>query len=283
MDFRVLAAGASIVLVDLVLSGDNALVIGAAASRLPRRQQTVAIIWGGVGAFLLRFALAAVATELLRIPFLQALGALIVLAVAVRILLPDEVGGSRWRRSSDRMLRAILTIVVADVSMSLDNVLAVGALAAGRVLLLAGGLAVSILALFVASAVVTVIIRRLWWLLDLAALVLGWTAAQMLVNDPWLQGWIVRLDVASRVRMVLPLAVYALCLLVVVIADLVLRLVPRRRDAHRERSVRAARMAEDAGVPTSPMLPAAPAEPLSPNGTAAPVSTPAEKQHPLEP
>lgn len=219
---HLLAAAAGIVLVDLVLSGDNALVIGAAAARLPRRQQRVAIIWGGVGAVMFRIALASIATLLFGIPLVQAIGGVAILVIAIRLLAPEDDGGSRrWRGKSDRMLAAIITIVVADVSMSLDNVLAIGALAAGNIPLLASGLVLSMLLLMTASAVVASLIRRFSWLMDVAAIVLGWTAAGLIANDMWLNQ---RLHpTAQQVSLV-----YVVCVGMVVAVDLGLRLARRR-------------------------------------------------------
>ncbi|GAC1448710.1 MAG: hypothetical protein PVSMB4_06170 [Ktedonobacterales bacterium] len=219
---HLLAAAAGIVLVDLVLSGDNALVIGAAAARLPRRQQRVAIIWGGLGAVIFRIALASIATLLFGIPLVQAIGGVAILVIAIRLLVPeDDGGGRRWRSKSDRMLAAIITIVVADVSMSLDNVLAIGALAAGNIPLLASGLVLSMILLMTASAVVASLIRRFSWLMDVAAIVLGWTAAGLIANDMWLNQ---RLHpTAQQVSLV-----YVVCVGVVVVVDLGLRLARRR-------------------------------------------------------
>jgi YjbE family integral membrane protein len=206
-----------------VLSGDNALVIGAAAARLPRRQQRGAIIWGGVGAVIFRIALASTATLLFGIPLVQAIGGVAILIIAIRLLMPDDPRGGRQRRrsTSDRMMAAIVTIVVADVSMSLDNVLAVGALAAGNLSLLAAGLVLSMVLLMTASAVVASLIRRFWWLMDVAAIVLGWTAAGLIANDIWLNE---RLHpTAEQISLV-----YVVCVGIVLAADLGLRLTRRR-------------------------------------------------------
>jgi YjbE family integral membrane protein len=190
---ELLGAIGGIVLVDLVLSGDNALVIGAAAAGLHRRQRMVAIVLGGTGAILLRIAFAVAATLLLGLPLLQALGGLLLIVIAVRLLMdrgdpahaPDApaVPGSPLPPPTDGLLRALLTIVVADITMSLDNVLAVGALAHGNIPILVLGLVLSVALLLAGSALVAELIGRLPWLLDLAALVLGWTAAHMILAD----------------------------------------------------------------------------------------------------
>lgn len=241
---ELLGALGGVILVDLALSGDNALVIGAAAAGLARRQRSQAILLGGAGAILLRILFAIAATLLLQLPFLQALGGLVLLYIAARLLLerngkheeqideqaklvphaadapPSPAQATTVRDASEPgFTRALLTILVADVTMSLDNVLAIGALARGDLLILIIGLVISIALVLAGSALVANLIRRLPWLLDVAALVLGWTAANMVSHDlrlgPWLQdvlpyadivlhtlgvGVVLAIDIALRVR-----------------------------------------------------------------------------------
>ena len=200
---EVLGIIGGIVLVDLVLSGDNALVIGAAAANLPRQQRYAAILTGGIGAIVLRILFTLAAALLLQLPLLQAIGGILLIAIAVKLLLDRErdlrhgkhaevaatepagaESTSVVRPGVQRgLLSALLTIIVADVTMSLDNVLAVAALASEHIPLLIGGLLLSILILLVGSALVAELITRLPWLLDVAALVLGWTAASMILHD----------------------------------------------------------------------------------------------------
>ena len=196
---ELLSAIAGILLVDLVLSGDNALVIGAAAAGLPRRQRWIAIFFGGAGAAVLRIVFAFIASFLFVLPWLQAIGGLILLIIAIRLLAdrdakrpaafeeqttprapgtPDATPGT-----SRSLLPALLTILVADVTMSLDNVLAVGALSHGNLLALSIGILVSIAILLVGSALVAELMKWLPWLLDVAALVLAWTGANMMLYD----------------------------------------------------------------------------------------------------
>ena len=191
-----LGAVGGIVLVDIVLSGDNALVIGAAAAGLPGRQRYYAILGGGAGAILLRITFAIAVTLLLQLPFLQALGGIALLVIAARLLMDRDAPASehdkgRPERGAQKQhapaqrsfMAALLTILVADVTMSLDNVLAIGALAHGNLPVLAFGLLLSIGIVLAGSALVATLINRLPWLLDVAALVLGWTAGSMLVHD----------------------------------------------------------------------------------------------------
>jgi YjbE family integral membrane protein len=194
-----------IVLVDLVLSGDNALVIGAAAASLPRQQRYAAILAGGIGAIVLRILFTLAAALLLQLPLLQAIGGILLIAIAIKLLHDRERDLEKHAASSEEapeeeesasagsgaakpgvqrgFVSALLTIIVADVTMSLDNVLAVAALASEHIPLLIGGLLLSILILLVGSALVAELINRLPWLLDVAALVLGWTASNMILHD----------------------------------------------------------------------------------------------------
>lgn len=186
-----------IILVDLVLSGDNALVIGAAASGLPRKQRWPAIAVGGAGAIILRVVFAVAATFLLQLPLLQAIGGAILLIIAWRLLAERsqikkdvaedavEAKSSESQTTTPRrsFFKALLTILVADVTMSLDNVLAVGAIADGRVVALALGLLGSIALILLGSALVSELIKHLPLLLDAACLVLAWTAGKMMLDD----------------------------------------------------------------------------------------------------
>lgn len=196
MSLELLGVLSSIVLLDLVLSGDNALVLGAIAARLPRKRRLFAILLGGGMAILFRVAFTITATLLLGLPLLQILGAIGILWVAWHLLAGRDNNEDEETRKprSTRFSTVILTITVADLSMSLDNILAIGALAAGNISSIIFGLAVSIAILMVASALVAELIRLLPWLLDLASLVLAWTAAGMIMHDklvgPPLEAWL---------------------------------------------------------------------------------------------
>lgn len=205
-----------IVLVDISLSGDNALVIGAVASRLPPRQRVLALVWGGLAAIVFRVALTAVAAELLLIPLVQTVGAAIILIIAIRMLLP-HAGDARAIKSSERFIVALTSILVADATMSLDNILAIGALARGDVPLLGIGLLISMLILLAASAVVARLIERFAWLEDLTALLLAYVAAQLALGDP-LVARALRLTAAGA--LLVTLGALALVLLV----DIVVRM-----------------------------------------------------------
>lgn len=229
MDLNFLAVVGTIILVDLVLSGDNALVIAAAASRLPRGRRIFAIIWGGAFAIIFRLILAVVATWLLQVPLLQGVGGVILLFIAIRLLWPDDDSGPE-RHASDRLLPAIFTILAADATMSLDNVLAVGAIAAGAapndpsryVPLLVTGLLFSMLLLFVASTIISRLIESIPLLIDLAAVVLGWTAANLLAAD-------VVIGPQFQLTGDRSLYLHIGCVALVLVADIIIRIVRWRR------------------------------------------------------
>ena len=184
-----LSALGGIILVDLVLSGDNALVIGTVAAGLPRKQRWMAIVAGGTGAIILRIGFTLLATLLLQVPFVQAIGGAILLYIAIRLLMSrnekpsSSAHDKKARQAKKSLLTALVTILIADATMSLDNVLAVGALAHGNIPVMVVGLLLSVTLLLIGSAVVSELINRLPWLLNVASLVLAWTAASLLLSD----------------------------------------------------------------------------------------------------
>ncbi len=134
----------AIVLIDLALSGDNALVIGMAARGLPQRQRRPAIVFGGLGAVVLRIAAASIVTLLLAIPYLQLVASIALLVIAYRLVRPSSGQHGPSVREATTLPEAITTILIADAAMSLENVLGVGAAAHGSIPLLVFGLALSI-------------------------------------------------------------------------------------------------------------------------------------------
>jgi YjbE family integral membrane protein len=170
-----------IILIDLVLSGDNAVVIGMAARPLPRRQRRLAIVFGGGAAIVLRIALTAGAALLLGLPALKAIGGLLLLWIAVRLLEP--VSAPDEAKSATTLAGAIGTILLADFIMSLDNVLGVAAASRADVVLLIFGLLVSMAILMVGGSVFADLIDSQWWLAYLGAAVIAWTGADMFQDD----------------------------------------------------------------------------------------------------
>lgn len=223
--FEWLSALGGIILVDLVLSGDNALVIGATAAGLPRKQRMIAILAGGVGAIILRIGFAILATFLLQVPFVQAIGGAILLCIALRLLMSrNEKQPSSPTTKTEQVKKGFLlalgTILIADATMSLDNVLAVGAMAHGNISILVVGLLLSVTLLLIGSAVISELINRLPWLLDIASVVLAWTAAAMLLSDLHIGPWLDHVPWSDGVIPTLTIGV-------ILIANVVLRLQER--------------------------------------------------------
>ncbi len=170
-----------IILIDLVLSGDNAVVIGMAAHPLPRKQRRIAILVGGGAAIVLRITLTSVAAMLLGLPALKAVGGLVLLWIAFKLLEENEPGGGT--KQATTLFGAIGTILLADFIMSLDNVLGVAAASHGDVVLLIFGLVFSMAILMVGGSVFAELVDRLWWLAYLGAAVIAWTGIDMLQED----------------------------------------------------------------------------------------------------
>lgn len=186
MELGLISAGITIILIDLVLSGDNAVVIGMAAHRLPPRQRKFAIMFGAGVAIVLRIGLTAVATYLLQLPWLRLIGGALLFFIGFKLLKEEEevhegVGGS------EGLIEAISTIVVADVVMSVDNILGVAAAAHGDFMLLIFGLALSMVIMLAGGNLIASMIDRLWWLVYLGSAVIVWTGAEMLAADPVLE------------------------------------------------------------------------------------------------
>ena len=171
-----------IIVIDLVLSGDNAVVIGMAARRLPPKQRRLAIILGGGAAIGLRILFAAIATLLLQVPLLQAVGGLLLLWVAWRLLREGDSGGHEVAESVS-IVGAMQTIILADVVMSLDNILAIAGVAHGNIALLLFGLIVSMPLILFGSGLIAIIMNRMPWLVYIGAGILTWTAGQMVAED----------------------------------------------------------------------------------------------------
>lgn len=173
-----------ILIINLVLSGDNAVVIAMASKNLPLNQRKRAVWWGAMGAVFLRCVLTWIAVILLKIPFIHAAGGVLLAAIAFKLLLPQEEhsrvtgAGSMWK--------AVQTILAADFIMSLDNVLAIAALAEGDLSILVIGIAISIPIVVWGSNLIAGWLQRLPVLTYAGAGILGYTAGDMLLQDPQL-------------------------------------------------------------------------------------------------
>ncbi|GAB6933937.1 TerC family protein [Calditerricola satsumensis] len=179
----------NILLLDIVLSGDNAVVIGMACRHLPPDKRRLAVLWGCVGAVALRVALTVVAAYLLRIPLLSAFGGVMLLYLAKTLALEQEDEPEPRLDGGRSLGAAVKTIIVADFVMSLDNVLAIAGAAHGEVWLILFGLGLSIPLLMWGSTVVARWMHRRPLLVALGAAVLAYTAVDMIVHDAWVARW----------------------------------------------------------------------------------------------
>jgi YjbE family integral membrane protein len=181
------SALASIVLIDLVLAGDNAIVIGLAARNVPRELQRRVILWGTAGAIGVRFALTGIVVWLLKIPGFLVVGGLALIWIGWK--LTQDGGDAHDIKPATSVRDAIKTIVIADAVMGVDNVLAIGGAAQGSMLLVILGLAISIPIVVWGSTLVVKWVERFPVILWGGAAVLGWTAAKMIASEPLLAGW----------------------------------------------------------------------------------------------
>ncbi len=178
----------NIILVNIVLSGDNAVVIAMAARGLHGRQQKLAIIWGSAAAIAIRVALTLFAVELLKYPYLKIVGALLLLYIGVQLLAEgdeDEVSVIEHTL----LWAAVRTIMVADLVMSLDNVIGVAAAAKGNATLLIIGLAISIPLIVFGSTIMLKLMEKFPIIITLGGALLGYLAGDMLVTDPAIADW----------------------------------------------------------------------------------------------
>ncbi len=175
----------SIILANIVLSGDNAVVIAMAARRLPDSQRQKAIFWGSAAAIVMRILLTLVAVQLLAFPYLKIVGAFLLVYIGVQLLAEGEDGGGDDHKSvKDGMAAAVRTILIADLVMSLDNVIAVAAAAKGNTALLIVGLAVSIPLIIFGSTLLMKVMDRFPIIITMGAALLGFLAGEMFVTDP---------------------------------------------------------------------------------------------------
>lgn len=177
-----------ILLINIVLSGDNAILIGMAGKHLPKEQQAKAVWWGAAGAVVLRIALIGGAVLLLRIPWIQSIGAVFLLYIAIKLLVQD--GPREPLRGADSFASAIWTIITADLIMSLDNVLAIAAIADGDWLLIIIGIMTSIPVIVWGSAFVMRLLERFPALVFIGSGVLGYTAGEMILKDQAASRWL---------------------------------------------------------------------------------------------
>jgi len=182
------SALAAIVVIDLVLAGDNAIVIALAARNLPKRHQRRAILWGAAGAVVVRASLTVGVLWLLKVPGLMLAGGVLLVWIAYRLLTGDEGGREHDVAPATGFWAAMRTIVVADAVMGLDNVLAVAGAAHGSVGLVVLGLVISIPIVVWGSTLVLHWLERFPGLLYVGGAVLAWTAVKMITDEPLVRG-----------------------------------------------------------------------------------------------
>ena len=179
-----------IVWINIILSGDNAVVIALAARSLPAEQQKKAVFLGSAAAVVLRIALTVVAAKLLAILFLQIVGGLLLLWIGVQLLI-DEEGGEHAATGSGSLMAAVRTILIADLVMSLDNVIAVAAAAKGDMVLLILGLAISIPLVIFGSRLMIRLMARFPIIILFGAALIGWVGGETIVGDAALRSVVV--------------------------------------------------------------------------------------------
>ena len=186
-----LAVG-QIIMIDILLGGDNAVVIALACRNLPAKQRTQGIIYGTIGAIVLRVILIAFALALLAIPYLKIVGAALLIYIGIQLLMP-EADEAHDINPSDKLWGAVKTVIVADLVMSVDNVIAIAGAAQGagqqhQMPLVIFGLLVSIPIIVWGSQIVLKLMERFPFIITLGAMLLGWIAGQMAYTDIALKG-----------------------------------------------------------------------------------------------
>lgn len=179
-----------IIWIDIILSGDNAVVIALAVRSLPPHQQNRAVILGTMAAIILRVVLAVFAVKLLAVPYLKIIGAVLLMWIGIKLLLPEKETENENIKASDNLATAVKTILIADFVMSLDNVIAVAAASKDSVVLLIIGLAISIPLIIFSSKLILKLMDRFPIIPTLGGALLGYVAGEMVVTDPAVKAWV---------------------------------------------------------------------------------------------
>jgi YjbE family integral membrane protein len=191
---------------NLLLSGDNALVIALAVRTLPRRQRIAGQLWGALGAVALRLIFVGIVSALLRIPFLQFAGGAVLVWIALRLVRPEPEGEGNVRHGTS-LLEAVWIIIVADVTMSLDNVLAIAAAAHGDFTLVMFGIGLSLPIVVWGAGILARLMNRYVWIVWLGGGLLGYVAGEMMLEDPLIVRWLA--DTAALLHRPVPIALGA--------------------------------------------------------------------------
>ena len=177
-----------IIVINILLSGDNAVVIALACRNLPARQRKFGILWGVVGAIVLRIILTFFAVSLLALPYLKLVGAALLVWIGIKLIIEDDEGEPDVK-THDRLWAAVRTVIIADAVMSLDNVIGVAGAAKGSMTLLVFGLVVSIPIVVVGSQLIMKLIERMPWLVIAGGGLLGYIAGDIAAEDPAIAPW----------------------------------------------------------------------------------------------
>ena len=177
-----------IIWINIILSGDNAVVIAMACRGLPPDKQRPGMVLGALVAVVLRIVFTVIVATLLSTPFLKIVGGCLLLWISVKLVLGEDEEGGGVVHQTERLWHAIRTVAIADAVMSLDNVLAIAAVAKDSTTLLIVGLVISVPLIVAGSAIIMALLGRLPILVWAGAALLGWVAGEMLVSDPWLSG-----------------------------------------------------------------------------------------------
>jgi YjbE family integral membrane protein len=184
-------AALEIIVINILLSGDNAVVIALACRNLPPKQRRWGVIWGAAGAIVLRIILTFFAVTLLQLAYLKLIGGALLLWIGVKLIAEEEEEEDGMAvQASDKLLAAVRTVIVADLVMSIDNVLGVAAAAKGSLVLLVFGLVVSIPLVIAGSQIIMTLIERFPFLILAGGGLLGWVAGEMFVEDVAVEPWI---------------------------------------------------------------------------------------------
>ncbi len=183
-------AALEIVVINILLSGDNAVVIALACRNLPPRQRRWGVFWGAIGAIVLRIILTFFAVSLLQLSYLKIIGGALLVWIGIKLIAEEDGEGGHDVQGSDRMLAAIRTVVIADLVMSIDNVLGVAAAARGNLLLLIFGLVVSVPLVIGGAQLIMRLIERFPVLIVAGGGLLGFVAGELIVDDSAIVDWI---------------------------------------------------------------------------------------------
>ena len=223
MEEALIVAILQIIAIDIILGGDNAIIIALACRNLPQRQKRLGILWGTAGAIILRCILVFFASTLLTIPSLKLIGGLLLLWIGIKLLADEDDFDEGTVKQSSSLYDAVRTIIIADFVMSLDNSVAIAAAAKGNMTLVIFGLLLSVPIIIGGSAIILRLMTRFPIIITLGGALLGWLAGDLIAHDPLLA------DQMKTLPAMTPTYAAAGCALLVVIAG---RVVASRKAAN---------------------------------------------------